>query len=95
MRSIAATAMMLSGNNCSQSLKSWLAIISKLPDSDRSKIKNIVDATVTVTKRSELHKFAVIPRRWVVERSFGWIEKTDDYGKTVKEISIQVDRWWY
>ena len=41
-----------------------------------SKIKNILGATVTVTKRSELHTFAVIPQRWVVERSFGWMEKS-------------------
>jgi transposase len=40
-----------------------------------SEIKNIIDATVEVAKRSELHKFAVIPKRWVVERSFGWLEK--------------------
>ena len=39
------------------------------------KIKNILGATVEVAKRSELHKFAVIPKRWVVERSFGWLEK--------------------
>src|SRR4029077_15865682 len=38
-------------------------------------IKNIIDATVEVAKRSELHKFVVIPKRWVVERSFGWLEK--------------------
>ncbi|PIZ04353.1 MAG: IS5/IS1182 family transposase [Gammaproteobacteria bacterium CG_4_10_14_0_8_um_filter_38_16] len=39
------------------------------------KIKNILGATAEVAKRSELHKFAVIPKRWVVERSFGWLEK--------------------
>lgn len=39
------------------------------------KVKNILGATVEVAKRSELHKFAVIPKRWVVERSFGWLEK--------------------
>lgn len=38
-------------------------------------IKNILGATVEVAKRSELHKFLVIPKRWVVERSFGWLEK--------------------
>ncbi len=38
-------------------------------------VKNIIDATVEVAKRSELHKFSVIPKRWVVERSFGWLEK--------------------
>ncbi len=32
-------------------------------------------AAVQIAKRSELHKFAVIPRRWVVERSFAWLEK--------------------
>ncbi|MDE2430053.1 MAG: transposase, partial [Burkholderiales bacterium] len=31
--------------------------------------------TVQVVRRSELHKFAVIPKRWVVERSFAWLEK--------------------
>lgn len=28
-----------------------------------------------ITKRSELHKFAVIPKRGVVKRSFAWLEK--------------------
>ena len=41
-----------------------------------NKIKNVLGATVTVAKRNELHKFSVIPQRWVVERSFGWIEKS-------------------
>jgi len=31
--------------------------------------------TVQIVKRSELHTFAVIPKRWVVERSFAWLEK--------------------
>lgn len=34
-----------------------------------------VHVTVQIAKRSELHKFAVIPRRWIVERSFAWLEK--------------------
>jgi transposase len=38
-------------------------------------IKEILGATVEVVKRSELHRFAVIPKRWVVERSFAWLEK--------------------
>lgn len=40
-----------------------------------STIKNILGADVEVAKRNELHKFVVIPKRWVVERSFGWLEK--------------------
>ena len=33
------------------------------------------DVTVQIARRSELHKFAVIPKRWVVERSFSWLDK--------------------
>ncbi|WP_423743085.1 transposase [Bacillus cereus] len=25
-------------------------------------------------KRSELHKFIVLPKRWIVERTFAWLE---------------------
>lgn len=39
------------------------------------KIKRITGATVEVVKRNELHTFVVLPKRWVVERSFSWIEK--------------------
>lgn len=35
----------------------------------------ILGATEEVLKRNELHKFAVIPKRWIVERSFSWLEK--------------------
>ena len=38
-------------------------------------IKKIIYATVEVVKRNELHTFKVLPKRWVVERSFGWLEK--------------------
>ncbi|WP_200844096.1 IS5 family transposase [Pantoea sp. 18069] len=31
--------------------------------------------TVQIAKRSELHSFKVMPKRWVVERSFAWLEK--------------------
>ena len=34
----------------------------------------LISAAVEVAKRSELHKFAVIPIRWVVERSFSWLD---------------------
>jgi transposase len=40
-----------------------------------AKIKALTAAEVEVAKRSELHKFAVIPKRWIVERSFGWLDK--------------------
>jgi transposase len=35
----------------------------------------ILGAQVEVVKRSDLHQFVVMPKRWVVERSFAWLEK--------------------
>lgn len=40
-----------------------------------TKVREIIGATVEVVKRNELHKFVVLPKRWVVERSFSWLEK--------------------
>lgn len=31
--------------------------------------------TVQIFKRSELHAFKLMPKRWIVERSFTWLEK--------------------
>ncbi|MDL1867644.1 IS5/IS1182 family transposase, partial [Betaproteobacteria bacterium PRO4] len=31
--------------------------------------------TVQIAKRSELHTFKVMPKRWIVERSFAWLQK--------------------
>lgn len=38
-------------------------------------IEQALGATVQAAKRNELHTFVVIPQRWVVERSFAWLEK--------------------
>lgn len=38
-------------------------------------IKRISGAEVEVVKRNELHTFSVLPKRRIVERSFGWLDK--------------------
>lgn len=38
-------------------------------------IKEVHGATVEVVKRNELHTFKVLPKRWIVERTFSWLEK--------------------
>jgi transposase len=35
-------------------------------------VKMLIGAEVEVVKRNELHTFAVLPKRWVVERTFEW-----------------------
>lgn len=44
-------------------------------DNFANAVKEICGAEVEVVKRNELHKFVVLPRRWVVERAFGWLDK--------------------
>jgi transposase len=38
-------------------------------------IGKLIGAKVEIAKRNELHTFKVLPQRWVVERSYGWLEK--------------------
>ncbi len=38
-------------------------------------VREVLQATVEVAKRNELHTFTIIPKRWVVERSISWVEK--------------------
>jgi transposase len=40
-----------------------------------SKIEKLTGAEVEIAKRSELHKFVIMPKRWIVERTFGWLDK--------------------
>ena len=30
---------------------------------------------VEIVKRSDLHRFVVLPKRWIVERTFAWISR--------------------
>lgn len=38
-------------------------------------VAKLLGAKTEIAKRSEFHTFKVIPKRWVVERSFSWLEK--------------------
>jgi transposase len=37
-------------------------------------VKDTIGAEVEIVKRNELHTFKVIPKRWVVERCFAWLD---------------------
>ena len=40
-----------------------------------SAVKKILLCSVEVIKKSDLHTFKVMPKRWIVERTFAWLEK--------------------
>lgn len=52
-------------------------------------------------KRTELHKFVVIPRRWVVERTIGWmnnfrgLSKDYDYDLRTGEAKLMLGSIYY
>lgn len=57
------------------SVKKYLVDGGYTGDNFANSIKDLVGAEVEVAKRNELNTFAVIPKRWVVERTFGWLDK--------------------
>ena len=43
-------------------------------DNFANAVMALIGAVVEVAKRNELHKFVVIPKRWIVERSLSWLD---------------------
>lgn len=37
-------------------------------------VQETIGANVQIVRRSGLHQFAVLLKRWIVERSFGWLD---------------------
>jgi transposase len=55
--------------------------LTNLTDPDT---QEILGCTVEIAKRNELNTFVVIPKKWVVERSFSWPEKCRRLWKNCK-----------
>jgi transposase len=65
-------------NRCPENLKEVKSVLVDGGYSGKPFAEAVADklgATVEVAKRNELHTFQVMPKRWVVERSFAWLEK--------------------
>ena len=43
-------------------------------DNFANAVMELINAVVEVAKRDQLHKFEVIPKRWIVERSLAWLD---------------------
>jgi transposase len=48
------------------------------------RVAMILGAAVEIAQRTEPHRFAVMPKRWVVERSFAWLDKCRRLWKNCK-----------
>ena len=51
-----------------------------------NEVQKIIGAKVEIAKRNELHKFVVLPKRWVVERSFSWLEECRRLWKNCEKL---------
>lgn len=56
-------------------IKKYLVDGGYTGDKFSGRVKDLCGAEVEVVKRNDLHCFKILPKRWVVERSFGWLEK--------------------
>ena len=50
-------------------------------------VKSVSGAEVEVVKRNELHTFKVLPKRWIMERTFGWLDKCRRLWKIARDFS--------
>jgi transposase len=63
-------------------------------DKLKGALKNLGDWTVEIVKRSDTAKgFVLLPRRWVVERTFAWLNRNRRLAKDV-EASIKSSVTW-
>lgn len=55
-------------------------------------IGDLLGAVVEIVKRNELHKFVVLPKRWIVERSFSWLDKYRRFWRNCEKFSDTMEQ---
>ena len=45
------------------------------------------DWRIEIIKRNELHRFTVLPKRWIVERTFAWLGRCRRLSKDFENLS--------
>ena len=58
-----------------------------------SSVYALTEAVVEVAKRNKLHKFEVIPKRWIVERTFGWLDRYHNQMINLAFIRLMLKRY--
>ena len=58
--------------------------------------KTVGDWTLELVRRpAEQHSFQVLPRRWVVERTFGWLNRQRRLSKDYEALCETTETWIY
>ncbi len=84
--------------------KSLSEMVSRLADGAYTRqpcadgVAEMLGAKIEIAKHNELHTFKVMPQRWIVERSFGWLEKCKRFGEICEHqlnISLQLVNFFF
>ena len=46
--------------------------------------------TLQIVKRTDAHRFVVLPKRWIVERTFAWISRNRRLGRNFERYATTV-----
>lgn len=47
--------------------------------------------TLTIVKRTEAHRFVVLPKRWIVERTFAWLNWSRRLSKDYEHLTASAE----
>jgi len=50
--------------------------------------------TVQIVKRGDAHRFVVLPKRWIVERTFAWISRNRRLARDFERHARTVAAWF-
>ena len=73
-------------------VESWRKVIKIFADSGYAgklvdSIKSRFNIDLEIIKRTELHTFKVLPKRWIVERTFAWIDTNRRNSKNYERLN--------
>ena len=57
--------------------------------------KDMFDCSVQIVKRNEQHLFRVLPKRWIVERTFAWLNRNRRLAKDFEATIESAVTWLY
>ena len=72
--------------------QNWIKVLKIFADGGYAgklidKIKTAFNIDIEVVKRNEQHKFKVLPKRWIVERTFSWIDTNRRNSKNYERLN--------
>ncbi len=72
--------------------ENWLGVIKIFADGGYAgkliqKVKDLFSVELEIVKRDQLHTFKILPKRWIVERTFSWIDTNRRNSKNYERLN--------